>query len=63
MGEQLKTDNDYMFYESVIFNNSTDKDWAMAKLSGVEVTTAFTDKGYYPSGAKNSIKLSTTGKS
>ncbi len=63
IGEELSQDIDYMFYESVIFNNSSDRDWAKAKLSGVEVTPACTDKGYYPSGAKSSIKLSTTGKS
>ncbi len=63
IGKELSKDTEYMFYESVIFNNSTAKDWEKAKLSGFKVTPGYTAKGYYPSDADSSVKLSATGKS
>lgn len=58
-GEAINTD-DCMFYDSVIFNNSTADDWDKTKNAGFNVTANYTQSGYYPSDAKKSIKLSTT---
>lgn len=63
VGTGLKTNTEYLLYESLIFNNSTVKDWELAKLSGFQVTPNYTANGYYPKDAKNSIKLSSIGKS
>lgn len=63
LGEKLSESTEYMFYDSLLFNNSTSKEWDRAKNSGFEVTPRYTGKGYYPSDAESSVKLSTTGKS
>lgn len=61
VGVSLDSDTDYMFWDSVIFNNSTDAVWAKAKISSFKVTTGIKDKKYIPSDADSSIKLSATG--
>lgn len=63
IGETLSNNTEYMFYDSLMFNNSTQKEWKTAKLSGIEATAQYKEKGFYPSDAKSSLKLSTTGKS
>ena len=57
LGTKLKTNTEYLLYESLVFNNSTEKDWDLAKLSGVEITPNYTVKGYCPEDAENSIKI------
>ena len=61
VGIDLKSDVDYMFWESLVFNNSTDDVWAKGKNNSFKVTTGITDKNCIPEDGKKSLKFTTTG--
>ena len=58
-GFALDSAKEYEFFDSIIFNESTDAVWALSKNVGYTVTTGVTDTS--PVQGKTSIKFATTG--
>ncbi len=54
-GVQLDSNKEYIYIDSVIFNQATDETWADAKQSHIKVTTGITD--VHPDGVKSSTKF------
>ena len=61
VGTAMDASKDYMYYRSVIFNNSTDAVWARGKNNSFEISTGISENGYVPNGVANSIRLRATG--
>ncbi|MBO5200501.1 MAG: hypothetical protein J6B93_04390 [Clostridia bacterium] len=54
-GVQLDSNKEYIYIDSVIFNNATAETWALAKKSCFDVTPGITD--VHPDGVKTSVKF------